>query len=57
MERILLNLFITDPGTNHQSKWVKLAGDMQLAGTIIVQGDQGALQNELPFLWGTEKQS
>lgn len=46
LEQISLNIFMNDPGTNHQSMRVKLADDVKLGGTINIQEDQSALQEE-----------
>lgn len=46
MERIFLNIFMNDPGTNWQNMQVKLADDVKLGGTIYIQEDQSALQEE-----------
>lgn len=46
MERIFLNIFMNDPGTNWQNMRVKLADDVKLGGTIYIQEDQSALQEE-----------
>lgn len=46
MERIFLNIFMNDPGTNCQNMRVKLADDVKLGGTIYIQEDQSALQEE-----------
>lgn len=46
LELILLNIFMNDPGTNHQNMQVKLVDDVNLGGTINIQEDQSALQEE-----------
>lgn len=45
-ELILLNIFMNDPGTEHQSMGVKLADDVKLGGATYMQQDQSALQEE-----------
>lgn len=46
MERTFLNIFMNDPGTNWQNMQVKLADDVKLGGSINIQEDQSALQEE-----------
>lgn len=46
LELILLNIFMNDPGANHQNMQVKLVDDVNLGGTINIQEDQSALQEE-----------
>jgi len=46
LEPILLYIFMNDPGTNHQNMRVKPADDVKLGGTINIQEDQSALQEE-----------
>lgn len=46
LEQISLNIFMNDPGTNHQNMQVKLADDVKLGGTINIQENQSALQEE-----------